>query len=111
MNRGFSTCGWVFLPIISTREFVWEFLMFIIGQTDGRNGQCTDGYMTDVMHDVWMCCTDNVWMGAMTDNCMMYRWGMYEVWMDGMDDAQTGAMTDIPYGVQMDGDFTMISCM
>ena len=28
--------------------------------------------------------------------------------MDGMDDAWMGAMTDIPYDVQMDGDFTGI---
>ena len=35
--------GWVFLPIICTKEFAQEFLMFIISLMDRQNGQCTDG--------------------------------------------------------------------
>ena len=55
------------------------------------------------MHDVWMCCMDDAWTGAMTDK-------LYNVWMGGMYTAWTGAMTDIPYHVWTDGDFTRISC-
>ena len=74
-------------------------------------GNALTGAMTDIMHDVWMCSTDDVQMGAMTDESYnVQTGGMYDVWTDGMDNAQTGAMKDVPYGVWTDGDFTMISC-
>ena len=86
-------------------------------------GDALMGAMTDVMHDVWMCCTDDAWVGAMTDamhnvwtGCMDDAWMgamtdiPYGVWTDGTDDAQMGAMTDVLYNVQMDGDFTEILC-
>ena len=42
-------------------------------------------------------------MGTMTDIT-------HDVWMEGTYNAWTCATTDIPYSVQVDGDFTVISC-
>ena len=74
-------------------------------------GDALMGAMTDIMHDVRMCCTGDAQMGAMTakmHNVQME--GMYDVWTDGMDDTWTGAMTDIVYDGWTGGDITRISC-
>ena len=65
-------------------------------------GDAWRGAKTDVMHDVWMCCTDDAQMGATTDI-------MHDVQMDCMDDAQTGAPKGVMYDVLMVGDLTRFS--
>ena len=91
-----------FLPILCTGEFFWEFLTFIIGRMDGWNGQCMDGcndrHNAQGMDGLYGRCTD----GAMTDI-------MHDVWTDCTDNAWTGALKGVMYDVLMDGDFAMFS--
>ena len=67
--------------------------MFVIGQPASqmdRMGDALKGAMTDVMHNVWACCTDDAQTGGMTDKPYdVQTEGMYDVCMDGMDNAWT----------------------
>ena len=60
-------------------------------------GDAWMGAKTDIMHDVWMGCTDDAWTGAMTDVS-------HELWMGCMDGACTGAPKGVTYDVLTVGD-------